>query len=215
MSITIIIIVITCIVSYMAGLTPQDRMRRPGLFDQLKHYPVAEKQGNEFYRLLSSGFLHGSWTHLMVNMYVLWTFGETIENQFMSTFGASGRIIYVVFYLSAIFVADIPSYFKHKDNPGFSSIGASGAVSAVLFVFIMFRPMDGLMFIFFPFFAFPAIVLGIGYLIYSSWASKNSRDNIDHSAHFAGAIYGIIFILALHPSVVTTFLSSIKESLPF
>lgn len=201
--------------SYWAGLTPQDRMNRPGVFDKLKHYPVIEKQHKEFYRLLSSGFLHGSWTHLMVNMYVLWTFGETIENQFISTFGSAGRIIYVVFYLSAIFVADIPSYFKHQNNPGFSSIGASGAVSAVLFVFIMFRPMDGLTFIFFPFFAFPAIVLGIGYLIYSSWASKNSRDNIDHSAHFAGAIYGIVFILALHPSVVNTFLSSIKASLPF
>ncbi len=215
MSITIVIIVITCIISYMAGLTPQERMSRNGLFDKLKHYPVAEKGNKEFYRMLSSGFLHGSWTHLIFNMYVLWTFGETIENQFMSTFGSMGRLIYVLFYLSAIVVADIPSYFKHQNNPGFASIGASGAVASILFVFIMFRPMDGLMFIFFPFFAFPAIVLGIGYLIYSSWANKNSRDNIDHSAHFAGAIYGIIFIIALHPSVITTFLSRIQEGLPF
>lgn len=215
MSVTILIIVITCIISYLAGLTPQDRVTRNGLFDKLKHYPVAERSNKEFYRFLSSGFVHGSWTHLIVNMYVLWTFGETIENQFMVTFGSMGRIVYVLFYLSAIVVADIPSYLKHQHNPGFASIGASGAVSAILFVFIMFRPMDGLMFIFFPFFAFPAIVLGIGYLIYSSWANKNSRDNIDHSAHFAGAIYGLVFIIALHPSVINTFIQSIQGSLPF
>jgi len=214
-SVTLLIIIITCGVSYLAGLTPQDRITRNGLFDKLKHYPVAEKGNKEFYRFLSSGFVHGSWTHLIVNMYVLWTFGETIENQFMSTFGSMGRIVYVLFYLSAIVVADIPSFLKHQNNPGFASIGASGAVSAILFVFIMFRPMDGLMFIFFPFFAFPAIVLGIGYLIYSSWANKNSRDNIDHSAHFAGAIYGLVFIIALHPKVINTFVQSIQGSLPF
>lgn len=215
MSVTILIIIVTCIVSYLAGLTPQERISRNGLFDQLKHYPVAEKGNKEFYRFLSSGFVHGSWTHLIVNMYVLWTFGETIENLFMATFGSMGRIVFVLFYLSAIVIADIPSYIKHQNNPGFASIGASGAVSAILFVFIMFRPMDGLMFIFFPFFAFPAIVLGVGYLIYSSWANKNSRDNIDHSAHFAGAIYGLVFIITLHPSVLNTFLQSIQSSLPF
>lgn len=153
--------------------------------------------------------------HLIVNMYVLYTFGETVENLFVANFGSFGRIIYVLFYLSAIVVADIPSYLKHQNNAGFASIGASGAVSAILFVYIMFRPMDELRFIFFPFFAFPAILLGIGYLIYSSWANKNSRDNIDHSAHFAGAIYGIVFILALHPAVINTFLSEIQNGLPF
>lgn len=215
MSITLIIVIITCIVSYLAGLTPQDRHARKGLFDKLKHYPVAEKRNKEYHRFLSSGFLHGSWMHLIFNMYVLYEFGEFVELAFVEIFGMYGRILYVVLYLSAIVIADIPSYFKHQNNPGFASIGASGAVSAVLFVYIMFRPMSGLKFIFFPFFEFPAIVLGIGYLIYSSWANKNSRDNIDHSAHFAGAIYGILFILALYPSVINTFMREIQTALPF
>jgi len=214
-SITLLIIIVTCAISYFAGLTPQDRMARQGLFDKLKHYPVIEKSNKEFYRFLSSGFLHSSWTHLIFNMYVLWTFGEQVENLFLLTFGSMGRIVFILFYLSAIVVADIPSYLKHQNNPGFASIGASGAVSAILFAYIMFRPMDGLMIIFFPFFAFPAIVLGIGYLIYSSWANKNSRDNTDHSAHFAGAIYGLVFIMALHPGVIKTFVQSIQSALPF
>jgi len=214
-SITILIIIVTCIVSYYAGLTPQDKMSRQGVFDQLKHYPVAEKRNKEYYRFLSSGFVHGSWMHLVINMYVLYTFGETIEFRFVEIFGSFGRIAFLLMYLAAIVIADIPSYVKHQNNPGFASIGASGAVSAVVFIFIMFYPWHGLTFIFFPFFSFPAIVLGIGYLIYSSWASNKGRDNIDHSAHFAGAIFGIIFIVVSHPQVVGQFLAQIQSNLPF
>ena len=215
MSITLLIIIVTCIVSYYAGLTPQDRQSRPGVFNQLKHYPVAEKQNKEYYRFLSSGFVHGSWMHLLFNMYVLYMFGETVENVFVAKFGSFGRIAYLIMYLAGIMVADIPSYLRHQSNPRFASIGASGAVSSVLFIYIMFFPLAKLTFIFFPFFDFPAIVLGIGYLIYSSWASKNGRDNIDHSAHFAGAIFGIVFIIVTYPKVISHFIQSVQGSLPF
>lgn len=215
MSITLLIIIVTSIVSYFAGLTPQDKIARQGVFDQLKHYPIAEKRNKEYYRFLSSGFVHGSWMHLIFNMYVLYEFGQTVENIFVEVFGSFGRIGYLLMYLAAIVVADIPSFLKHQNNPGFASIGASGAVSAVLFIYIMFYPWAGLTFIFFPFFAFPAIVLGIGYLIYSSWASKRGRDNIDHSAHFAGAIFGIVFIVMTYPQIIGQFLNSIKSNMPF
>lgn len=215
MSITILIIIVTCLVSYYAGITPQDRMSRKGIFDQLKHYPIAEKTNKEFYRFLSSGFLHGSWMHLIFNMYVLYEFGETVENIFVEIFGSFGRIGYLLMYLAAIVFADIPSYLKHQNNPAFASIGASGAVSAVLFIFIMFYPWAELKFVFFPFFPFPAIALGIGYLIYSSWASKRGRDNIDHSAHFAGAIFGIAFIVLTHPQIIGQFIETVQTRLPF
>ncbi len=202
-------------VSYYAGLTPQDRISRQGIFNKLKHYPIAEKRNKEFYRFLSSGFVHGSWMHLIFNMYVLYEFGEVVESLFVQIFGSFGRIGYLLMYLAAIVVADIPSFLRHQNNPGFASIGASGAVSAVLFIFIMYSPLTELRFIFFPFFGFPAIVLGIGYLIYSSWASNKGRDNIDHSAHFAGAIFGIIFIVVTHPQIVGRFMDTIQTSLPF
>ena len=159
--------------------------------------------------MLTSGFLHGSWMHLIINMYVLLQFGEIIEYRFVDLFGNMGRIIYVLFYLTAIVIADIPTYLKHKDNPSFSSIGASGAVSAVVFAFIMYYPLQGLTFIFFPFFAIPAIILGIGYLIYSSWASEKGRDNLDHLAHFTGAVYGVLFAIVSNPSILQSFADQI------
>jgi len=202
LSITLVIVVISGIISYQG-------FNNRSFFDRLKHYPVAEENSKEYYRMLTSGFLHGSWMHLIINMYVLLQFGEIIEYRFVDLFGNMGRIIYVLFYLTAIVIADIPTYLKHKDNPSFSSIGASGAVSAVVFAFIMYYPLQGLTFIFFPFFAIPAIILGIGYLIYSSWASEKGRDNLDHLAHFTGAVYGVLFAIVSNPSILQSFADQI------
>jgi len=202
LSITLVIVVISGIISYQG-------FNNRSFFDRLKHYPVAEENSKEYYRMLTSGFLHGSWMHLIINMYVLLQFGEIIEYRFVDLFGNMGRIIYVLFYLTAIVIADIPTYLKHKDNPSFSSIGASGAVSAVVFAFIMYYPLQGLTFIFFPFFAIPAIILGIGYLIYSSWASEKGRDNLDHLAHFTGAVYGVLFAIVSNPSIIQSFADQI------
>lgn len=206
--ITYLIIGITLLVSYLAF---NDR----GLFEKLKHYPFEEKRDKEYHRFLTSGFVHGSGMHLFVNMYVLYTFGDVVEGIFNREFGMMGKLLFLVFYLSAIVVADIPTYLKHQSNPGFASIGASGAVSAIVFVFIIYYPWHGLTFIFFPFFSIPAVVLGIGYLAYSSYASKAGGGRIDHSAHFAGAVYGIAFMLILRPSLIPQFIDSVKNGLPF
>jgi len=207
-TVTLIIIGVTILTSWRAF---KDR----GLFEKLKHYPFVENRDKEYYRFLSSGFVHGSGMHLFINMYVLYTFGDVVERIFSQEFGMVGRIIYVFFYISAIVVADIPTFVKHKMNPSFASIGASGAVSAIVFVFILFDPWQGLTFIFFPFFSIPAFILGIGYLIYSSWASNRGGGRIDHSAHLAGAIYGIFFMIALRPSLMLNFVESIRTGLPF
>ena len=169
MNLTFILIGLTCLISYRA-------FNDLSLLQKLKHYPVAEVRNGEYHRLISSGFVHGGWLHLIVNMYVLYGFGMVAEEIFVFKFGdLVGRVIFLFFYLSAIVVADLSTLQKHKDNPGFSSVGASGAVSAVLMTYVIFYPLAPLTFVFFPFVSFPAIALAIAYLIYSSYASKKAE----------------------------------------
>ena len=204
-SVTIVIIVITGLISYKGF---NDR----SFFEKWKHYPYAEYREKDYLRLLSSGFLHGSWIHLLVNMYVLWGFGQTVEQEFVNIFGnVTGRVLFALMYLTTIVAADIPTYVKQKNNPGFGSIGASGAVSGVLFIFILFYPWAGLQFIFLPGINIPAIIIGALYLVYSHWASKNSKDMIDHDAHFFGALYGILFIVCFKPSILQHFFLEIMS----
>ena len=206
MSITILIIILTCLVSYQG-------FNQAGLFDQFKHHPYAEQQDKEYIRLLTAGFLHGSWTHLLINMFVFYQFGEYVENYLvMSMGGLFGRLVYLLIYLTVIPLANIPTMIKHRDHPGFASIGASGAVSGILFMFIVLNPwaMLGIFFVI----PCPAIVAGVLYLIYSSWASKNSRDHIDHDAHFFGAIIGMGLLLMVQPHLFTHFINSLT-ALPF
>lgn len=207
-SITLVLVAVTCVVSYFA-------FQNKSLFDQLKHYPVIEAQEKQFYRLLSSGFVHGSMMHLLINMYVLYTFGTQVEYIFGEIFGTFGRVLYLIVYLLTIFVADIPSYLKHKNNPTFASIGASGAVSGIVFIFILFDPWTGLTIFPLFFLSIPAFILGILYLAYSFWASKNRSDGIDHSAHLYGAIFGVLIMIALRPSTLSHFIERLMGGMPF
>lgn len=206
MSITLIFVILTVIVSYQ-GFT------RPGVIEQLKHWPYREKRYNEWYRFITSGFVHGSWIHLGVNMYVLYVFGEVIENSYLNIFGETmGRINFILLYVLTIIAGDIPSYFRFRNQPAYASIGASGAVSGIIFIYILLNPWNTLLLFFIV--PVPAIILGIGYLWYSSWASKNSHDNIDHLAHFYGALFGILFSIALKPDLAMHFLRKLQD-IPF
>ncbi len=200
MSITLLIIIITCIISYLGF---QDR----AFFNRLMHHPVSEKNG-QWYRMLTSGFLHADFIHLGINMYVLWGFGQQIESLFVHYYGLmGGRMLYLIVYLLIIILADIPSFIKHKNDSSYAAIGASGAVSGILFMFILWFPWSKLLLYFaLP---IPAIIFGVLYLIYSSWASKNSNDHIGHDAHFFGALAGMILILMLIPQTGERFFSQI------
>lgn len=177
------------------------------------HWPFVEKRNNEWYRLLTCGFVHSGWIHLIINMFVLYQFGGVIEQEFLQLFGQNlGRPIFGIFYFSAIVAANLPTYVKHKDNNGYAGIGASGAVSAVVFVYIMFNPWQLLWL--YAIIPIPALIGGIAYLAYSSWASKKKNDKIDHMAHFYGAIYGIVFISALKPQVLISFFEKLVD-IPF
>ena len=186
MDFTTIILIITGLVSYQA-------FNNPSLMENLIFYPHAIDRNKEWYRFISSGFIHANWPHLIINMFVLYQFGPFVEIVFSSTFGeAMGRVVYILFYVSAIAIASTPTFFQYKESPYYRALGASGATSAVIFAYILFHPWDW--FLYPP---LPALLLGVGYLWYSSYMAKKGQDNIGHDAHFWGAVYGVAFILSV------------------
>lgn len=189
LSITLIIIIMTCVISYQAFNNPEMKAK-------LLFRPVDAQRG-EWYRFLSSGLIHADFMHLLINMYVLFVFGEVVEQIFTKIiFGdVWGRLAYIAFYMSAVVISSIPTYLRHQDNYAYSALGASGATSAIVFAFIITNPWSGLTLLFLPFFSIPALILGIVYIWYSSYMDKRGMDNIGHNAHLTGAIYGVVFTI--------------------
>ena len=190
--VTLFIIALTAVISYLG-------FQNPRLIDKLIFWPPAIKQGKEYYRFVSHGLIHADFQHLLFNMFTLYFFGRYFES-FLAT--RVGPIGYLVFYAIAIVVAIIPTYYKNIDNKNYRSLGASGAVSAVLFAFILLNPWS-LIFVFFI--PCPAIVYGIAYTAWTIWSSKKNNDNINHSAHLWGAAYGIIVTIAIDPELIGKF----------
>lgn len=185
-------------------------LRNAQILDRWMHAPYLESHNGEYLRLLTSGFLHGSVNHLLINMFVLWQFGTFLESYFNTTFGSTrGSLIYIFFYLSAIIASNIGSLIRHKDNVQFRSLGASGVTSAIVLIYCLFDPWQ--MFLFPP---VPAILFAVLYLGYSQWAIHNSSDNIDHQGHLWGALYGIFFILIFDSTLFTSFINKVSR-LPF
>ena len=187
MNFNLVLVIMTGIISYQA-------FNNPAMKQKLLFYPYSTHKNGEWYRFLTSGFVHADWTHLLVNLFVLYQFGKIVEYYFENLiFGQGlGKIVFILFYLSAIVVSSIPTYFQHQENAYYRALGASGATSAVVFVFILFHPWEW--FIFPP---LPAILFGIGYLWYSSYMDKQGRDNIGHNAHLWGAVYGLVFVISI------------------
>ena len=196
---TIIIIILTALISYRAFTDGELRSK-------LIFSPVAIKERGEYYRFLTHGFIHADLRHLLFNMWALYIFGETAEaifSQFL--FGATfGKLAMLIFYCAAIVAASIPDYLRHQDNRYYSSLGASGGVAAMLWPYVMWAPWNW--FIFPP---LPAILLGVGYIIYSHYADKKGGGNIGHNAHLWGAIFGlvayVVLSLAFEPGLMTDF----------
>ncbi len=193
-SVTLILVAVTSVVSILAW------QQKP-LFDKLILWPPAIARRGEYWRLLTHGFIHADGMHLIFNMVTLYSFGQGVEVLF-SRIGLPQPWGFVGFYLSAIVVAILPTYLRNRNNPGYFSLGASGAVSAVLFASILFSPWNMLLVFFIP---MPAIVFAVAYVAYSIWMDKKGGDNINHSAHLWGAGYGILFTLLLEPSVLSHF----------
>lgn len=171
-------------------------------------HPYTVIREKQYYRMLSSGFIHNGWMHLFFNMLALYFFGRNVEYIFSSIFGGAGPYIFLIFYLTAIIVADIPTLLKNKDNPGYFSLGASGGVSAVVLCWILFFPTETIYIYFIP---MPGFILGFFYIVYSYYQSKNPESHINHDAHLAGAIYGIIFTIVIYPSVIPRFIEQMSN----
>ncbi len=175
---------------------------------QFNAYQIIHRK--EYIRLLSHGFLHADYMHLFVNMFVLYSFGRYVIFDFDNYFGGRGVVMFLLLFFAALVFSSLYSLFKEKDNPHYNAIGASGAVSAVVFSSIFFHPYSILSL--FGILPVPAIVFGIGYLIYSRVMSRKNLDNVGHDAHFWGAVFGFIFPLLYKPSLILVF---IDKLLPF
>jgi len=167
-------------------------------------------RNREYWRILTHGFIHADWVHLGVNMFVLFSFGLFTE-RYLKELAQHGYIThpslnFLALYLGGIFFSALPSLFRHKNNAPYNSVGASGAVSAVVFTSIFFQPRSLIYFYFIP---IPALVFGVLYLVYSQYMSKKSNQNINHDAHFAGAVFGFVFPVLMNPSLIRLFLSQI------
>ncbi|MBW3550093.1 MAG: rhomboid family intramembrane serine protease [Proteobacteria bacterium] len=190
---TLALIAITVLVSWLA-------FDRPRLLERLILWPPAIDRKKQYDRLVTHGFIHADWQHLLFNMITLFFFGRITEGLFTQLIGPLG---FVLFYLSAIVISILPTYLRHRHDPNYRSLGASGAVSAVLFAYILLQPWN-LIFVFFL--PVPAIVYAVFYVGYSFWMDRQGGDNINHSAHLLGAIYGVLFMLLMEPRVGSHFL---------
>lgn len=188
MSITLIIIIMTCIVSFTA-------FNNQKVMDDLIFYPPAVSEQKQWYRFFTCGLIHANIPHLAFNMYSFWIFGQFVEVRFMTIFGPSGKFIYLLMYITALAFCLLPTYLKNINNHYYRSLGASGAVSAVIFSFIFLEPTRGIGLVFLPGFDLPGFVFGGIYLIVSSYLDKKGGGNINHSAHLWGSLYGIIFLV--------------------
>jgi membrane associated rhomboid family serine protease len=201
LSITNLIIIINVLISFTA-------FQNQEAFYKLCFWPTRVWADKEYIRILSGGFLHANWPHLLFNMMSLYFFGPYVEAYFGSLFPGASSTVYIVFYVLAVVVANIPDLYQQRENEYFRAVGASGAVSAVIFASILFSPQSGIYLFFIPI-PIPAFIFGGLYLAYSAYMAKRQADNIGHMAHFSGALFGFIFPLVFHPELFMEFVGKI------
>jgi membrane associated rhomboid family serine protease len=202
---TYILIAITVIVSLWA-------FSRRDLFDRLKFNAYRIKQQGQWYRFLSYGLVHADTVHLLVNMFVLYSFGTIVETFFDHYFENRGMLLFLLLYIGGLGFSTLYDFGKHKNDIYYNAVGASGAVSAVVFSSIVLYPA-GKIYLFFIPIGIPAPLFGLLYLIYSYYMARKGQDNIGHNAHFWGAVFGLVFTIALKPDILVTFLEYLSISL--
>lgn len=214
LSLTTIIIAASIILSLIAF--NKEELRKKWMMN-----PYRVVHDKQYFRILSHAFIHGDYVHLGINMYVLWGFGSTVEQVFtkQQVFQASfpnidywgdtaGMVYFIILYFGGILFASLPALRKYKDNPNYNSLGASGAVSAVLMAYILMFPQNKLMFIFLPI-PIPAYVMGIIFFAYESYLNRRGGTGIAHDAHLYGALFGLLFMIVLSPQFVSHFIEGI------
>lgn len=200
MSTTLLLIIITSATSIIAW-------QKPALQEKLLFHPYSVKHRSEYFRFITGGFVHSGWIHLFFNMFTLFFFGANIEYLFNAMFGPEGFAYLLTLFLIGVIVSDIPTYLKYKDSPHYRSLGASGGVAAVIFCSIMFFPVEPLCL--YGILCIPGFILGPLFLIYSYYQGKKMADNINHDAHFYGALFGIAFSIFVDIDVIGSFFQQV------
>ena len=198
MSLTLLIIAITCLVSFLAFNNAQ-------LMRRLILWPPAITRGREYWRLVTSGLIHADGSHLLFNMITLYFFGPMAERLIGGQLGPLG---YIGFYVAALVASGLPSYFDHKNDENYFALGASGAVVAVLFAFILQQPWSLIVVWFIP---VPAIIYAVLYIGYSLYMARKGNTRIGHSAHLWGAAFGVAFVAVMDPRILGQFLERVTH----
>ena len=202
--VTLILILVTATVSVLC-------FSRHEAFEAMKFSAYDVWHRRQWHRMITYGVVHGGWGHLLFNMITLYCFGRIVEQYFGAAFGATtGPVLYAVLYVTALAVSTTWDLIKFRDDPSYSAVGASGAVSAILFAAILFEPRMGI-YIYLSPIPVPAYIFAPVYLIYCIIMARKNMDNIGHSAHFWGAVYGLVFPLLLRPDIFTHFLSQLQH----
>jgi membrane associated rhomboid family serine protease len=195
----ILILAATCIVSFIA-------FNNRRVMDDLILWPPAIARKHEYYRLVTYGLVHADGTHLLFNMLTLFFFGRAMAPLYDAWLG--GMFGFALFYLGGLVASILPTYLKNRNNANYHSLGASGAVSAVLFGYILLAPWSQIIVLVIP---LPAIIYAVLYTAYSIYMDRRGQGNINHSAHLWGAAYGVVFTLLVNPRVLPHFLAALSQ----
>jgi len=202
MIVTIVIIALTVLVSIFC-------FNSGPLFEALSLKPHRVIDDRQWYRVVTHGFVHADYAHLAINMLVFFSFGSVVESTFRALHAAgmagNATVSYLLLYFGGMALATVRDLIKNRNNPYYTSVGASGAVSAVLFASIFFDPWARVYF--FGVLPIPGLLFGVLYLAYSHYSGLRGRDRVNHFAHFYGAVYGFLFPLAMNPRLIHDFLS--------
>jgi membrane associated rhomboid family serine protease len=202
-SFTVIIIILTSLISITA-------ISNPRIMDDLIFWPPAISMRNQYYRFFTCGLIHADFLHLGFNMVTLYSFGRALELMYAGELGLK-HYYYLILYISAVVVANIPTYLKRRDDYNYRSLGASGAVCAVMFAFILIDPWETLYLFGSRSLGVPALLYAVLFLGYTIYMAKKGGDNVNHDAHLWGSVFGIVFTIALHPDIVNTFIFQMKH----
>jgi membrane associated rhomboid family serine protease len=191
-SVALLIFAVTLVAS-LAGLYAQPQVIERSLFR-----PYWFLRRKQYASIVTSGFVHADLPHLIFNMVTFWFFAFPLEKQI-------GPVRFAVLYVLGLVVSDLGTYFKHRNDPQYASLGASGAISAVLFAAIVYFPWMELFIIPIPV-PIPAPLFAVGYVAYSWYSARQARGRINHDAHLGGALFGIVFVLLTDPAAFTQLL---------
>lgn len=193
---TLMLVILTTGITFWA-------FNNAALLDKLLLYPRVMSEPKEYYRFLTNGFVHADMQHLIFNMITLFFIGSYVEG-FYAEIGM--RNLYLLLYVAGVIVASVPSYFRHRTNPYYRSLGASGGTSAIMFSMVYISPWMKITFFFIPMWSVAFAVL---YVAYSIYAAKQRQDNINHEAHLWGGVFGFVFTFLFDPTHGQLFLFQI------